>query len=69
MSPTPTPTPKPTPTPPTNEMYRVRTSWNNAKSQVGAYRNLNYAISACKAAGGNYKVFNSAGEVIYPTTP
>lgn len=68
VSPTPTPTPKPTPTPSTNEMYRVRTSWDNAKSQVGAYRNLDYAISACKAAGGNYKVFSSAGEVVYPTT-
>ena len=63
-----TPVPTPTPTPSTNEMYRVRTSWDNAKSQVGAYRNLDYAISACKAAGGNYKVFNSAGEVIYPTS-
>ena len=63
-----TPAPAPTPTPSANEMYRVRTSWNNAKSQVGAYRNLNYAISACKAAGDNYKVFNSAGEVVYPTT-
>ena len=52
-----TPAPTPTPTPSANEMYRVRTSWDNAKSQVGAYRNLNYAISACKAAGGNYKVF------------
>ena len=54
------------PATPTDELYRVRTAWDNSKSQVGAYKQLQYAISACKAAGGNYKVFDSTGKVVYP---
>lgn len=46
----------------TSEMYRVRKSWSDAKSQIGAYRNLDNAKKACKEG---YKVFNSAGEVVY----
>ena len=58
----------PTPTPTTDEMYRVRKDWANAKSQIGAYRVLNNAITACQKAGSEYKVFNSKGEVVYPTS-
>lgn len=45
------------------EMYRIRKSWDDAKSQVGAYKNLENAKKACP---NGYYVFNSAGKVIYP---
>lgn len=45
------------------EMYRIRKSWNDAKSQVGAYKNLENAKKACP---NGYYIFNSAGKVIYP---
>ena len=61
-------TPAPTPTTSPNEMYRIRLSWDNPASQIGAYKILENAINACKAANGNYKVFNSKGEIIYPTS-
>lgn len=51
---------------PVSEMYRVRKSWTDAKSQVGAYRELQNAKDACDKAGNGYYVFNSAGTVVYP---
>lgn len=53
-------------TPVTTEMYRVRKSWTDSKSQIGAYQNLNNAKTACDKAGSGYYVFNSAGTVVYP---
>ena len=50
------------------EMYRVRKSWADAKSQIGAYTVLQNAKNACDKAGAGYYVFNSKGEVVYPTT-
>ena len=47
----------------TGEMYRVRKSWNDASSQIGAYTILENAIRACK---DGYYVFDSKGNVIYP---
>lgn len=46
------------------EMYRVRLSWEDSKSQIGAYQILE---NAKKKADENpdYKVFNSKGEVVY----
>ena len=60
--------PDPTPETPviTTEMYRVRKSWNNPTSQIGAYRSLENAKKACDAAGKDYFVFNQAGKAIYP---
>ena len=49
--------------PTTSEMYRVRKSWTDAKSQIGAYSVLENAKKACK---DGYYVFNSKGEVVYP---
>ena len=46
----------------TSEMYRVRKSWNDIRSQIGAFRNLE---SAKKIATGDYKVFNSKGDIVY----
>ena len=48
------------------EMYRVRKSWADAKSQVGAYTVLQNAKNACDKAGTGYFVFNSKGEILYP---
>ena len=47
----------------TGEMYRVRKSWNDASSQIGAYTILENAIRACK---DGYYVFDSKGNIIYP---
>lgn len=52
--------------PAANEMYRVRKSWTDSGSQIGAYRDLNNAKAARDNAGAEYFVFNSAGEVVYP---
>lgn len=48
----------------TNVIYRVRESWSNAKSQVGAYKDLNNAIAECKKHPG-YKVYDEQGNVKY----
>ncbi len=48
-----------------NELYRVRKSWTDVKSQLGAYSNLDNAIKSCPSG---YYVFNSKGNVVYPTT-
>lgn len=44
------------------EIYRVRKSWQDAASQIGAYSNLENAKKACKEG---YNVYNSKGNVIY----
>lgn len=48
--------------PSTKEIYRVRKSWQDATSQIGAYANLENAKKACKEG---YNVYNSKGNVIY----
>lgn len=57
-----------TPAQPT-EMYRVRKTWEDEKSQVGAYSDLNNAKKACDKAGKEYEVYNSKGVAIYPVAP
>ncbi len=44
-------------------LYRVRKSWGDIKSQIGAFTNLE---NAKKLARDGYKVFNDKGDVIYP---
>lgn len=46
----------------TTELYRVRKSWNDAKSQIGAYSVLENAKKVCKEG---YTVYNSKGEAVY----
>jgi hypothetical protein len=58
--------PAPAPTP-TKELYRVRKSWEDAKSQAGAFTSLEGAKKVCSAAGPEYSVYNSKGEKVYPT--
>ena len=45
------------------QLYRVRKSWSNAKSQIGAFSSLENAKKACKAG---YAVFDSNGKQVYP---
>ena len=55
-------TPTPAPTPTTNTLYRVRKSWADAKSQIGAYKSLENAKKNCKEG---YSVFDDKGNVVY----
>lgn len=55
----------PTPPPSTGEMYRVRKSWADSTSQIGAYSNLDNAKALCDKKPG-YSVFNNAGSKVYP---
>ena len=49
----------------TKKLYRVRKSKDDAKSQVGAYSNLDNAKAACDEAGSGYKVFDWDYKVVY----
>lgn len=51
--------------PSSNEIYRIRLSWADAKSQKGAYTSLENAKKACDGLDINYKVFNSNGAIVY----
>lgn len=51
------------------EIYRVRKNWNDAKSQIGAYNDLDNAKEACDQAGAGYEVYNSVGKVVYSKAP
>ena len=46
----------------TETLYRVRKSWADASSQIGAYKSLDNAKKACKAG---YSVFDANGKVVY----
>lgn len=59
---TPTPAPTPAPTPTTNTIYRVRKSWADSKSQIGAYKSLENAKKNCKEG---YSVFDNNGNIVY----
>jgi N-acetylmuramoyl-L-alanine amidase CwlA len=48
--------------PSTKQLYRVRKSWADAKSQLGAYSSLENAKKACKAG---YSVFDSNRKAVY----
>ena len=48
--------------PSTKQLYRVRKSWADAKSQLGAYSSLENAKKACKVG---YSVFDANGNVVY----
>lgn len=44
--------------------YRVRKSWADARSQIGAYHNLNYAMAAAVNAGPDYHVYDPEGKEV-----
>ena len=55
-----------TPTSETREAwYRVRKSWDDAKTQKGAYKILDYA-KKCVDKNPGYKVYDASGKVVYP---
>lgn len=45
------------------QLYRVRKSWTDAKSQIGAFSSLKNAKKACKPG---YSVFDANGNVVHP---
>lgn len=60
--------PKEEPKPVTEtQLYRVRKSWVDAKSQVGAYKDLDNAKKACDGHPG-YSVYDKSGKKLY-TSP
>ncbi len=46
----------------TKQLYRVRRSWNDAKSQISAFASLENTKKACKSG---YSVFDANGKVVY----
>lgn len=49
----------------TSGYYRVRENWEDASTQVGAYKILSNAIKTCDENPGTF-VFDTEGNVIYP---
>lgn len=47
------------------KLYRVRTTWADAKSQKGAFSSLDNAKDCCQSAGAGYHVFDWDGTVVY----
>lgn len=45
-------------------LYRVRKSWSDAKSQKGAFNNLDNA-KKCADSNAGYSVFDESGKVVY----
>ena len=45
-----------------SNLYRVRLSWDDSKSQIGAYADLENAKAACK---DGYTVYDSNGKAVY----
>ncbi len=45
-----------------SQMYRIRKSWNDERTQIGAYENLNNAKKACKPG---YTVYDKDGRAVY----
>ncbi len=48
-----------------DDLYRVRKSWDNPSSQIGAFKNLTNAKSQANRYPG-YSVYNNNGEKVYP---
>ena len=48
----------------TEQIYRIRKTWADTKSQIGAYKNLNAAKEHCDKNPG-YSVFDESGKAVY----
>ena len=57
-------TPTPTPVAPAN-LYRVRKSWEDTTSQIGAFSELDNAIALAQTKTG-YRVYDKAGKQVWP---
>lgn len=44
------------------QLYRIRKSWDDSKSQIGAYSSIDNAKKACKEG---YSVFDEQGNIVY----
>ncbi len=51
---------------PAGQLYRVRKTWADANSQIGAFSDLENAIALANRHPG-YKVFDATGNPVYPT--
>lgn len=51
-----------------SEMYRVRKSWGDAASQIGAFKVLDNAKALTDQNPG-YSVFDASGKAVYPASP
>ena len=51
----------------TENLYRVRKSWSDSKSQIGAYKSLDSAKAVADKNNGYY-VFDGKGNIVYPKT-
>lgn len=49
----------------TVQWYRVRKSWDDVKSQVGAYKVYNNAVNKAKELGAEYAVYNWNGKEMF----
>lgn len=59
-------TPKPTtPSQPPANLYRVRKSWEDAASQIGAFSEIENAIDLAKSKSG-FHVYDKAGKQVWP---
>lgn len=50
------------------EFYRIRKTWEDISSQIGAYTDFNNAKEACDKVGKGYEVYNEEGVAIYPVS-
>ena len=50
----------------TSVIYRIRKTWADSASQIGAYSSLENAKAACDKAGAGYYVFDANGKAVYP---
>lgn len=64
LKPVATPVSTPAPKPSTN-LYRVRKTWADAGSQIGAFGMLDSAIALAKSNAG-YEVYDGSGKQVYP---
>ena len=48
------------------KMYRIRKTWIDAKSQVGAFKNIDRAKESCPTG---YSVFDESGTIVYSNVP
>ncbi|MDD6488555.1 MAG: peptidoglycan recognition family protein [Clostridia bacterium] len=55
------------PTSSNKTLYRVRKSWSDAKSQKGAFKDLNNA-KKCADSNKGYSVFDNNGKKVYPVS-
>ncbi len=52
------------------QLYRIRKTWADSKTQMGAYSSLENAKKACDKLGSDYKVFDAEGNIVYtPAEP